>query len=208
MSLLRLGGNGKLLLGGQELKPGGRNIAVLVDTSGSMSGDKLSQVKAGTVDFALSVIPKGYAVAVIVFGDRGAVVCDPTADSGALARKIAGLSVGLVGGSTYLGNGLAVAAKVPNLSHVLVVTDGQANDSAKALTFAAGLKSAGVEILTLGTHDADAAFLARLASRSDMSVSVNDSDIRSAMGQTGRLLLTNGMNTVVQSTPIQLRESN
>jgi Mg-chelatase subunit ChlD len=195
MSLLRLGGNGKLLLGGQELKPAGRNIAVLVDTSGSMSGNKLSQVKAGTVDFALSVIPKGYAVAVIVFGDRGAVVCDPTADSGALTRKIAGLSVGIVGGSTHLGNGLAVAAKVPSLSHVLVVTDGQANDSEKALAVAAGLKSAGVEILTLGTRDADAAFLARLASRPDMSVSVNDSGIRSAMGQAGHLLLTNGANT-------------
>ena len=197
MALLRLGENGKLLLGGQELRPAvKKNIVVLVDTSGSMAGEKIEQVKGGTLDFALSVIPKGYAVTVIVFADRGAVVCDPTADAGMLARRIKGLDTGIVGGLTYLGRGLAVCMKVPDLSHVLVVTDGQANDPAQALSIAATLKSGGVEILTLGTHDADGAFLSQLASRPDMNVLTSDSGIRSAMSQAGQFLLGTGSNAI------------
>src|SRR5437899_11826176 len=115
MKLLRLGTNGQLLLGGQELKPQrAKNIAVLIDTSGSMAGEKIEQVKDGTLDFALSVIPKGYAVAVLVFGDKGAVVCDPVNDPATLARKIKGLRTGIVGGTTDVAAGLEICKKVPN----------------------------------------------------------------------------------------------
>lgn len=158
-----------------------------------MAGEKLDGAKSGTVDFALSVVPKGYGVAVIVFGERGAVVRDPTSDAGTIARKISGLKCGVVGGTTFIGNGLNVVAKVPYLSHVLIVTDGVANDPDRALAVASKLKASGVEILTLGTPDADAAFLASLASRPDMSVSVNDSGIRAALGIASQLLLSNGV---------------
>ena len=46
------------------------NILVLLDTSGSMTGDKLLQAKSGAVDFAHSASAKGYATALAIFGDR------------------------------------------------------------------------------------------------------------------------------------------
>ena len=84
-----------------------------------------------------------------------------------------------------------MAEKIPNLSHVLVVTDGIANDPEEALSIAFSMKAKGVEILTLGTHDADANFLSCLASRPGLSVQTNDQGIKSAMSNAA-LLLTSG----------------
>lgn len=194
MALLRLGKNGTLMLNGREVKPMGQgtNVAVLIDTSDSMADDKLEQVKDGTLDFAAAVIEKGYNVCAVVFGDRAAVACNPLHDSAELARKIRGLRVGMVGGTTHIGAGLAVCAKVPNLSHILVVTDGAASDGDYALSLADNLKAEGVEILTLGTHDADRLFLQRLASRLGLSIQTHDSELRTQLAKAGQLLLGGG----------------
>lgn len=62
-------------------------VLILLDTSGSMTGDKLVQAKSGAVYFAHSASKKGYATALAVFGDRAAMVCDPVTDSAVLAKK-------------------------------------------------------------------------------------------------------------------------
>lgn len=111
-----------------------RNVLLLIDTSGSMAGAKIEQAKNGTVDFAQSVIASSYETALAVFADRTAMVCDPTADSGRFAKKIARVDVGLVGGTTNLAAGLVLAGKFQELAAVVVVTDGQSNDNDAALS--------------------------------------------------------------------------
>jgi len=88
------------------------NVVLLIDTSGSMSGSKIQQAKAGAVDFARSAAKKGYATGLSIFADRGAVVIDPQPDAEILSRKIAKLDVGLVGGGTNLLAGLTVVEKI------------------------------------------------------------------------------------------------
>jgi Mg-chelatase subunit ChlD len=191
--LLTLNKEGKLALrsgDGSEtvIERRASNVLLLLDTSGSMAGDKLEQAKSGAVDFAHSASAKGYATALAVFADRAAMVCDPVADSALLARKIAKLSVGIVGGSTDLAAGFVLASKFAQLAAIVVVTDGASNDNKAALDSAGTLKRRGVEIICIGTDDADRAFLALLATRSDLATYVSAENLRFAITEASRML--------------------
>jgi Mg-chelatase subunit ChlD len=163
-------------------------VLILLDTSGSMAGEKLQQAKSGAVGFAHSASMKGYATALAVFADRAAMVCDPIGDGAMLARKIARIDVGIVGGSTDLAAGLVLAGKLEALAAVVVVTDGASNDNKAALDSAAGLKSRGIDIICVGTDDADKEFLALLATRSELSTHVSARYLSSAISDASRLL--------------------
>jgi len=195
MELLGLNKEGRLCLksasGAQEvaLKPAMRDVLLLIDTSGSMAGDKIVQARQGAIDFARSATLRGCATALAIFGDRAAMVCDPTVETPAFEKKVNRLEVGIVGGSTDLGAGLTLAAKFPKLNAVVVVTDGQSNSREAALKAAEPLKQRGIEILCIGTDDADQKFLKELATRSDLAIHVEAQNLRTSIGQASQLLL-------------------
>jgi Mg-chelatase subunit ChlD len=164
------------------------NALLLIDTSGSMAGAKIEQATSGAVDFAHSAIAQRYAMALAVFGDRAAMVCDPTTDAAHFESKIAKLRVGLVGTTTNLAAGLVLAGKFAELAAVVIVTDGLSNDNAAALDAADSLKKRGVDIICIGTDDADARFLKALATRSDLATHVSSRELRSAISGASRLL--------------------
>ena len=115
------------------------------------------------------------------------MVCDPTVDAIHFTRKIARLEVGLVGGTTNLAAGLILAGKFQELAAVVIVTDG-ATPQEPALIAAIALKAKRVEIICIGTDDADSDFLKRLATRSDLARHVPAKHLRSAIEGAGRLL--------------------
>ena len=191
--LLALNKKGKLCLRGadgieSEIHTGRRNALLLVDTSGSMAGPKIEQAKSGAIDFVHSAASRGYATALAIFADRAAMVCDPTIDTVLFMRKIDRLEVGIVGGTTNLAAGLDLADKFPELAAVVVVTDGQTNDNDAALKAVFPLKSRGVDIICIGTDDADRNFLKQLATRSDLAVHVQSKELSSAITSASRLL--------------------
>ena len=191
--LLTLNKEGKLSLRAAdgletEIRTSLRNVLLLIDTSGSMAGAKIEQARSGAVDFAHSAITRSYATALAVFADRAAMVCDPTADADHFAKKIARVDVGLVGGTTDLAAALVLAGKFRELAAVVVVTDGKSNDNDAALKVAATLKNRGIDIICIGTDDADRHFLGRLATRSDLARHVSSKSLRAAITDASRLL--------------------
>jgi Mg-chelatase subunit ChlD len=191
--LLTLNKAGKLALrdgagAEREVRTRRHNALLLIDTSGSMAGAKIEQATNGAVEFAHSAIAQRYATALAVFGDRAAMVCDPTADAAHFESKIAKLRVGLVGTTTNLAAGLVLAGKFPELAAVVIVTDGLSNDNAAALDAADSLKKRGVDIICIGTDDADARFLKKLATRSDLATHVSSRELRSAISGASHLL--------------------
>ena len=190
-NLLTLNKDGQLCLrtDGAEtkLRTTRLNALLLIDTSGSMAGSKIEQAKGGAIDFAHSAIAGGYATALAIFADRAAMVCDPTVDATHFTRKIARLEVGLVGGTTNLAAGLILAGKFPELAAVVIVTDG-ATPQEPALIAAIALKAKRVEIICIGTDDADSDFLKQLATRSDLATHVPAKHLRSAIEGASRLL--------------------
>jgi Mg-chelatase subunit ChlD len=191
--LLTLNKEGKLSLraadGAEtEVQTRGRNVLLLIDTSGSMAGPKMEQAKSGAIDFARSAMSKAYATALAVFADRAAMVCDPTIDAAHFASKIARVNVGLVGGTTDLAAGLTLAGKFRELVAVVIVTDGQSNDNSAAFQVAATLKNRAIDIICIGTGDADSGFLKQLATRSDLARHVSSKNLRSAITDASRFL--------------------
>ena len=196
MALLRLNEQGRLCLksAAQDQRaeiPLLRDVLLLIDTSGSMTGEKISQAKNGAIDFSRSATQRGYATALAVFADRAAMVCDPTVQAAAFEKKVKAVHVGIVGGSTNLAAGLALAVKFESLAAVVVVTDGQPNSPQDALESAAVLKQRGVEILCIGTDDADKAFLDKLATRRDLALHVAMKNIGDTIRDAAQLLLGN-----------------
>jgi Mg-chelatase subunit ChlD len=193
LALLRLNDQGRLFLKGAAQDQMAttsliKDVLLLIDTSGSMSGDNIEQARNGAIDFSTSATRRGYATALAVFGDRAAMVCDPTVETAALARKVKSINVGIVGEGTDLAAGLDLAGKFKNLAAVVVVTDGEPNSQEDALRSAAVLKQKGVEILCIGTDDADEAFLDELATRKDLAVHVQASTVGTAIRDSARLL--------------------
>jgi Mg-chelatase subunit ChlD len=191
--LLTLNKEGKLSLraadGAEtEVQTKRRNVLLLIDTSGSMAGQKIEQAKSGAIDFAQSALSKTYATALAVFADRAAMVCDPTIDAAHFSSKIARVDIGLVGGTTDLAAGLTLANKFRDLAAVVVVTDGQSNDNDAALEVGATLKTRAIDIICIGTDDADSDFLKRLATRSDLATHVHSKNLRSAITDASRFL--------------------
>jgi Ca-activated chloride channel family protein len=194
MPLLRLNDQGRLCLKGtveNQITETSliKDVLLLIDTSGSMTGNKIFQAKNGAIDFCRSATQRGYAPGIAVFGDRAAMVCDPTVQSASFEKKIAAVRVGIVGGGTNLAAGLDLAGKFKELAAVVVVTDGQPNSCEDALRSASVLKQRGVEILCIGTDDADEKFLDQLATRKELALHVMAQNIGTAIGQATRLLL-------------------
>ena len=191
--LLTLNKEGKLSLRAAdgvetELRTSPRNVLLLIDTSGSMAGAKIEHARNGAIDFAHSAMMKSCAAALAIFADRAAMVCDPTSDAARFAKKIARVDVGLVGGTTDLAAGLTLAAKFRELAAVVIVTDGQSNDNNAALRVATTLKSRSIDIICIGTDDADREFLEQLATRSDLASHVSSKNLRAAITDASRFL--------------------
>jgi Mg-chelatase subunit ChlD len=197
MALIRLNDKGRLCLTGtaQDQKAEIsliKDVLLLIDTSGSMAGEKIVQAKNGAIDFSRSASQGGYATALAVFGDHATMVCDPTVQTAVFESKVREVRVGIVGNSTNLAAGLNLAGGCESLVAVVVVTDGQPNSQEHALQSAAVLKQKGVEILCIGTDDADKAFLDKLATRKDLAMHVTAQSVGITIRNAAQLLLGRG----------------
>ena len=176
-------------------KPVGRDSSVggvvylLLDVSPSMKGEKLKDAIQGAIGFGQDAVLKGYAVGIIRFSGRAAIVCKPTRDVEVLPAALNRL---MVEDATMLGPPLELAFnELESLllkRSVVLFTDGQAQDQASAVKVAEALKAARIDVITIGTEDADIGFLRRIATRNDLAVATTTPRIAEAIrGSVGLL---------------------
>jgi len=148
-------------------------VYLAVDCSGSMSGDKLSQAKSGAINFAKDALEKGYLTGLIQFESSAAHLCEPTKEISVLEKYLKQIGAG---GSTNMAEAIQIAhqrlGKKKGLRVMVIATDGMPDSKGKALDKAQQAKKEGIEIITIGTDDADRNFLKKLASRTDLGVKV------------------------------------
>lgn len=167
-----------------------RILYLLLDTSNSMKEhDKLEMAKSGAIAFAADAVSKGYHVGAIAFASSPREVLQPSPTVLGFAAPIRQLRAD---GSTNLTAALQmVASRFPADAAgrcVCVVTDGMPDDQASALLAASDLRGKGVEILAIGTDDADIGFLRRLASSDRLSHKVDRSKLGDAIRDMSLLL--------------------
>jgi calcineurin-like phosphoesterase family protein/uncharacterized protein YegL len=162
----------------------GAGAYLVIDTSGSMMGEKLELVKKGVLDFSLSAISKGYHVGLITFNTYVRHVCHLTNNIAALKENIDGISAA---GNTNMAPAIKMAhdflmAKDKRL--MVVATDGMPDNIPDTLQESAQAKEDKIDIITVGTDDADYDFLEALASRAELGRKVLREDLPRAISST------------------------
>ena len=143
---------GRLLFAATDLRRADRRgkegnlVLFVVDASGSMAArSRMSEVKGAVLGLLLDAYQRRDRVGLITFRDRGAeLVLPPTSSVDRAARRLETI---VTGGRTPLAAGLAKAVQVINAERlrdplrrplVLLVTDGRADDAARAAALRAG----------------------------------------------------------------------
>lgn len=154
---------------------------LLLDCSGSMAAAMLEAI-SGARQFSRDAIESRYSVGIIRFAADAEVLCRPTRELNTLEAAIGGLAPD---GSTNMTDAITLATRSlgpgPARRAMVLVTDGAPDDRHTTLDAALRAREAGVDIIAIGTGEADHAFLATLASRHDLAVSVARKELASSM---------------------------
>jgi len=165
------------------------SVYLAVDCSGSMEGEKLIQAKRGAIDFAKEAQKKGYVTGLIRF-DTGAVhLCEPLRDVAVLQQHLEPV---VVGGTTNMTHAIELAMEKfrgrKGIRVIVVVTDGMPDKPERALRAADRAKKEGIDIIAVGTDDANQEFLERVASRSGLATVVQREQLSAGIVSTVEML--------------------
>jgi Mg-chelatase subunit ChlD len=167
-------------------------VFLAIDCSGSMQGTKIEQAKKGSVDFARDAIAKGYFVGLIRFDTFVTLLCNPTDDISKIDLAVSKLDIGY---STYIASAINLAQKkftgLTGAKAIVIVTDGVPNDwgdPQKSMKAGDKAKKEGIDIIAIGTDDANQEFLKKLASREELGMKVSFKDLEKAIASSSSLL--------------------
>lgn len=168
------------------------NAIILLDCSGSMDGDKLVQAKKGTKEFILDAQKKNYFIGLISFGSFAKLISATTSNYYKIIEQLESLSVY---GSTNLSEAIKLSYNLFNKTVankvLVIVTDGMPDNADESLSEAQKIKNAGIDIITIGTDDADINFLKKIATRNDLVIPVQRENLASAISSASKLLPQN-----------------
>ena len=176
-------------------------VYLLVDRSASMAGDKIRQAQKGSLNFAKDALAKGYLTGLIQFDSSSKLLCEPYKDLSRLEKAISGLNIG---DNTHMAKAIDLAHRllkeIRGTRVIVIVTDGMPNgagDPESSLRSGDRAKKDGIDIITIGTDDADREFLKRLASRSELSVKVESKNLEKTITDSAQML-PSGNNKIIK----------
>jgi Mg-chelatase subunit ChlD len=170
-------------------------VYINIDCSSSMYGYKLQQAIKGTTNFAKDALNKNYLTGLIKFDEKATLVFEPCKDLALIESRLNTLEVGTTTNmedAIYLSCSLMKDLNGPKT--IVIVTDGMPNSpgdpqsSLKAGEFA---KSQHIDIIAIGTDDADQTFLKELASRSELGIKVSSEKLEQIITSSVKLLQGN-----------------
>ena len=193
--ILSLGSEGKLVLKSPDgmvediARPRNASAYLLVDCSSSMEGTKLAQAQEGSMEFAKGAVTKGYSVGLIQFASEAKLLQEPTRGISALYPHVEKL---MANGSTNMTDGIKMAIErlgtIDGLRAIVVVTDGMPDDPKTTLNTVQQAKERGIDVIAIGTDDADRDFLNKLASRADLAAKVSRDKLGQSIASAAKLL--------------------
>jgi Mg-chelatase subunit ChlD len=189
------GGSGGLTIASQakrvdlHLKKAYGHVYLLIDCSASMAGYKLEEAKEGIIDFARDAIRKEYMVGLIEFSSSATILCKPGQDMTLFTECLKAMHAA---GGTNMAMAIKKAheALVDNTLKraIVVATDGLPDKVGAALKEGQDAKNDGIDIIVIGTDDADQEFVKKLASRSDLGRKVSQEDFAGGIASASQLL--------------------
>jgi len=165
-------------------------VYLVIDCSGSMNGNKLQDAINGGKGFADEAQTRGYTLGLIQFDSAAKHILEPQKEITVFYSSIEKLTTG---GSTNMAAGIEMAikslAETPKSEKVIcIVTDGQPDDRNSTLRVAEEAKRHGIEIMTIGTDDADKEFLEKLATKKELCVKVASAQLKQGIASMAKML--------------------
>jgi Mg-chelatase subunit ChlD len=164
-------------------------VYLVIDCSGSMAGQKLEQAKKGILDFSKDAFLKEYLVGLISFDTEARHICEPTYDIELINSSLEQMHST---GSTNMADAIIMAhhhLKDLNFTRVIVIaTDGLPDNAEYAITAGDRAKADKIDIITIGTDDADQGFLKKLASQTHLGNKVSREAFSQAISSSVKLL--------------------
>jgi len=162
-------------------------VYLLVDCSTSMRGNKIAQAKNGALSFAKNALGKGYITGLIQFDSSPKLLCEPDTNLSVLDSALTRITIGDL---THMAKAINLAnSLLKNISStrvIVIVTDGVPNedgDPESTLKAASIAKKNGIDIIAIGTDDADHEFLKRIASRTELAVKTTNVQLGKTIGK-------------------------
>lgn len=187
--------------GGVEIRHQGKPVSMasttgyaylVVDCSGSMAGDKLNQAKKGCLTFVKDALIKGYLTGLIQFDSSALHLCEPQREISVLDQYLKKMEAG---DATHMAKAIRLAHEKLNQRGgtrvMVIITDGMPNgpyDPEVSLEAGQNAKKDGIDIITIGTDDADQKFLRRLASRTELGIKVSGKQLERSIASTAKML--------------------
>lgn len=167
-----------------------KTVYLLLDCSTSMSWKgKMNQAREGSIGFAFEAQNKGYAIGLISFASEARHLLEPRREISCIKAAV---RIMKAKGSTNMADAIVMAVEkligMQGERVLCLVTDGQPNSDEETLEAAENAKSTGIDIMAIGTDDADAEFLEKLATRKELSVKVEATHLEQGMIRMAGLL--------------------
>mgnify|MGYP006426862299 CR=1 FL=1 len=144
-------------------------VALLIDTSGSMDGEKLREVKQAAKNFVQRESSNENKFAVIGFGSNTQIGISLSQNSGDIQQAITNISDG---GGTAMGLGINAAIEelqsTSLAKNILLFTDGAPDSARNALQATQQVKGQNINLIAVATGDADVSFLTQMTGDSDL----------------------------------------
>ncbi len=166
------------------------SVFFLLDCSSSMDADnKFIQARKGGIEYAIDAKKKGYKIGLISFDSNANKILSPQENIELFQIELNRL---IPSGSTNLTDAIKIAKEnlltLQGEKIIFIVTDGFPDNSNSAIEEAKSASKLGIEIMTLGTDDADLDFLNKLSTKKEFSIKVDKRDFAIGIKSMSKLL--------------------
>lgn len=132
-----------------------RDIVLVLDISGSMSGAPMAETKKASVNFIDTILDEDASIGIVTYDNSASMLSDFSVNETALTTAVSSI---YDGGGTNIESGLAQARSMLNTSNakkkiIVLMSDGEPNDGKEGddlIAYADDIKEDGIIIYTLG----------------------------------------------------------
>jgi len=140
------------------------SVMLTIDVSGSMSGGGLNEAKKAALAFVDKSDLSNTTIGLVAFGSSAELICPLTNNENEIKSKINSLSIT---GSTNMTDGIITAHQeledLEDPRFIVLLTDGYPNCASSTRKAAKNVCAEGIDLITIGTGEADKSFLKEIA---------------------------------------------